>query len=268
MEQVVVIQDLKEKVNQYKKQGLKVGLVPTMGFLHSGHLSLIDACKKECDVCIVSIYVNPSQFNESSDFDSYPKDLDRDCVLLESVNCDLVWIPETSDVQSIPLDLNYELNGVDVGLEGKERPGHFKGVIEIVYRLFVAVNPAAAYFGEKDYQQYQVILEMVKVNSLIINVFSVPTVRERDGLAMSSRNIRLSPEERKLAPELHAVLKRLSVDENNVESAKNRLIKKGFRVEYLTRHEMSVGGKRLFAAVRLGDVRLIDNVPLINSAPG
>jgi len=266
MQKVSLLPQLELLVEDYKRQNLKVGFVPTMGFLHSGHLSLIAACKKECDVCIVSIYVNPSQFNEPSDFDSYPKDLKKDCELLQAASCDLVWIPTAEGVQSIPLDLNYELNGVDVALEGKERPGHFKGVIEVVYRLFTAVNPDVAYFGEKDYQQYEVISKMTRNNMLNINIVSVPTIRESDGLAMSSRNVRLSPGDRKLAPELHAVLKYLSTEgDNNIEFAREKLIKKGFKVEYLTPYELSAGGKRLFAAVRLGDVRLIDNVPLINS---
>ncbi|MFT6717021.1 MAG: pantoate--beta-alanine ligase [Saprospiraceae bacterium] len=266
MHKVVSIQELNDRVSAYKRKDLKVGLVPTMGFLHSGHLSLIESCKKECDVCVVSVYVNPSQFNESLDFESYPKDLERDLKLLKSVNCDLVWVPEQVDVESIPLDLNYELSGADKGLEGEYREGHFKGVIEIVYRLFKAVLPHVAYFGEKDYQQFKVIETMAKNNDLAIKVLARPTVRENDGLAMSSRNVRLSTKDRKVAPVLHAVLTSLSSIENSdINDAKKLLVKKGFEVEYLTQYEFSEGGKRIFGAVKLGGVRLIDNVPLIKT---
>ncbi|MFT6747720.1 MAG: pantoate--beta-alanine ligase [Glaciecola sp.] len=255
--------ELQHAIAKLKLDGLTVGLVPTMGFLHNGHLSLIEACKKQCDVCIVSIYVNPSQFNESADFESYPKDLNRDIELLNSVKCDLVWVPTAADIESVPLDLSYKLDGVDAVLEGEKRPGHFKGVIEVVYRLFKVVNPDQAYFGEKDFQQLQVISKMVKNNKMNIHVIPVPTTRELDGLAMSSRNVRLSSKERVIAPELHALLKKLSSNAGrNFDHAKELLVEKGFEVEYLTQHDFSDGGERLFAAVKLGSVRLIDNVPL------
>ena len=154
--------DVSEQITKHKLGGLKVGMVPTMGFLHSGHLSLIEACKKECDVCVVSVYVNPSQFNDRDDFESYPKSLDKDLELLKAKGCDLVWVPYEMQIEQIPLDLIYELNGYDKGLEGEFRSGHFKGVIEVVYRLFKAVAPHIAYFGEKDFQQFKVIETMVK----------------------------------------------------------------------------------------------------------
>jgi pantoate--beta-alanine ligase len=266
MNRVVVVRELKDKIAEYKQKGLKVGLVPTMGFLHNGHLSLIKECKKECDVCVVSVYVNPSQFNEAADFESYPKDLARDIQLLKSVDCDLVWVPKVSDVESIPLDLNYELNGTDLVLEGEFREGHFKGVIEVVYRLFKAILPDVAYFGEKDYQQFKVIEKMSRNNELDINLVARPTIRESDGLAMSSRNVRLSELHRGVAPELYKSMTDVNQGEDNLDiklnQAKENLLGLGFDVEYLDVHSFSKNQKRLFAAVNLGGVRLIDNVTI------
>ena len=268
MNKVTTVQELTKSVAKYKKQGLKVGLVPTMGFLHSGHLSLVKKCKEECDVCVVSIYVNPSQFNESSDFESYPKDLNRDCDLLESVGCDLVWIPEVKEVETIPLDLVYDVQNLDKDLEGKHRKGHFKGVLEVVYRLFKGVHPHASYFGEKDYQQYRVIDSMVKSNALPIDVISVPTMREQDGLAMSSRNVRISKEQRSLAPVLFQTMTKVAEGARSgdvyslLKDAKISLTDKGFEVEYLDVYSFDAKQERLFAAVKLGEVRLIDNISM------
>ncbi len=180
------LKELQELILAYRLSGKNIGFCPTMGFLHDGHLSLVNDCKKECDIAVASIYVNPSQFNEQSDFEAYPKDVPRDIALLESVACDVLWLPKQDTIESIPLNLIYELNGLDLVMEGKHRPGHFKGVIEVVYRLFQAVKPDKAFFGEKDFQQYSIIQKMVENNNLPIEVISKPTVRESDGLAMSS----------------------------------------------------------------------------------
>lgn len=268
MRSIQAVQELTEKIAFYKRQGLAIGLVPTMGYLHSGHLSLVEACKKSCDVCIVSIYVNPSQFNQVSDFDSYPKDVERDFRLLKSIGCDLVWVPEVKDVESIPLNLIYDVENLDVDLEGKYRKGHFKGVLEVVYRLFKAVKPDKAYFGEKDFQQFKIIELMVKKNALPIEVIPSPTMREQDGLAMSSRNVRLSDEQRALAPQLYktmsSVVKNAKLENvpRLIEQAREALNHKGFSVEYLDIYSFDSQNSRLFAAVKLGEVRLIDNISL------
>lgn len=262
MKTLTEISELKSLLTTYKKENLTIGFVPTMGFLHQGHLSLVEQCKKACDICVVSIYVNPSQFNEKSDFESYPKNEQNDKSLLEDAKCDVLWIPSQSEIESIPLSLNYNVNDQDQVLEGAFRKGHFKGVLEVVYRLFKAVEPNIAFFGEKDFQQFVLIKTMVSVNKLPLKILSVPTSREEDGLAMSSRNTLLKPEHRKIAPELNAVLQLYSTElKPDLDKAKNQLIKKGFEVEYLIPHQFSKEGKRLFVAARLGNVRLIDNVP-------
>ncbi len=267
MQNIEFTQKLKSTVTNFKKEGKIVGFVPTMGFLHTGHLSLIQACKKECDICIVSIYVNPSQFNESSDFDNYPKDLNRDLDLLQNHGCDVVFIPSEKEITKFPLSLSYRVDDLDSIMEGARRPGHFKGVIEVVYRLFLAVQPNLAFFGEKDFQQFQVISRMVYHNQMDVKVVSVPTEREYDGLAMSSRNIRLSSSQRKVASTFYYLLKELASGgknsiTNSILKTKKQLEEKGFEVEYLQFYEFPQGGKRLFGAVKLGSVRLIDNVAL------
>ncbi len=254
---------IEDHLNKLRSEGSTIGFVPTMGFLHAGHLSLVDESNKQCDITVASIYVNPSQFNEKKDFTSYPKNTKADLELLEIAGCDVVWVPEVEEVTSIPLTVNYNVQEFDRELEGQHREGHFKGVIEVVFRLFTAIDPDVSFFGEKDYQQFKVIEAMAKSNNFKTKIVPVPTKREADGLAMSSRNVRLDKKERELAPELHAVLKSLSSNKiTNVEFAKKRLTEKGFEVEYLTPYEFSVGAKRIFAAVKLGAVRLIDNVTI------
>ena len=257
--------ELKQLIANYKLLGKNIGFCPTMGFLHDGHLSLVKDCKKECDICVVSIYVNPSQFNEKSDFDAYPSDIPRDTALLENAGCDVLWLPNQQSIESIPLELNYELNGLDLVMEGKHRPGHFKGVIEVVYRLFHAVLPNKAFFGEKDFQQFSIIQKMVENNGFQIEVISKPTVRESDGLAMSSRNVRLNSDERKKAPLLYQVLQTVKIsDQKDLTLSENiNLIQKaGFKLEYLEIHSLIKDQKRLFIAAKIGNVRLIDNILL------
>lgn len=262
------VDELQAWVASCKAEGKKVGFVPTMGYLHNGHLSLVKHCKTECDVVVVSVYVNPSQFNEASDFESYPTDLDRDESLLKDEGVDVVWMPGVDDIEGIPLDLSYNVNGYDSDLEGRYRDGHFKGVIEVVYRLFKAVLPHMAFFGEKDYQQFKVIKAMAKNNGLAVNVQSCATVREVDGLAMSSRNVRLKKEDRAKASYLHQGMSKISKTTNEgsrskeLSSLKSELINLGFEIEYLDAYSFEGNEQRLFAAVRLGGVRLIDNIEL------
>lgn len=260
------IAELRAQIETYKKESLTVGFVPTMGFLHNGHLSLIKECKKKCDVCVVSIFVNPSQFNDLSDFEAYPKNEKRDFELLEKSGCDLVWVPDIEDIESLALDLNYDVEGIDQGLEGVFRAGHFKGVKEVVYRLFRAVVPDFSFFGEKDYQQFRVVEKMATNNNLTVKVLACPTMREEDGLAMSSRNVRLSPVDREIAPLLHAEMKVFSQAFGSsdtkvlLQKSISNLEKRGFEVEYLSVHSFGKEDRRLFAAAVLGGVRLIDNI--------
>ena len=255
---------LRELLVSLKSNKVKVGFVPTMGFLHDGHLKLVRKAKADCDIVVVSIYVNPSQFNDAADFEHYPKDLDRDKTMLQSQGCDILWLPSQSAIEALDLPKVYDVEGIDEVLEGRYRPGHFKGVKEVVFRLFSVVMPHRAYFGEKDFQQFAVIKALVRRNELPIDVVGVPTEREADGLAMSSRNVRLSGQERILAPQLYRNLKEI-VNQGeaqlalSIDHAKRQLEKTGFKVEYLEVHEL-FGLKRLFIAAHLGKVRLIDNV--------
>ncbi len=183
-----------------------VALVPTMGFLHGGHLSLVKAAKHRAESVVVSIFVNPTQFNQSVDLEIYPKDIDRDLVLLEKEGVDIVWMPSVKEMYPPDFQTWVEVGEISEVLEGKMRPGHFKGVSTVVCKLFTAVRPDIAFFGQKDAQQVAVIQQMVRDLNFPIEIVAVPTVREKDGLAMSSRNVNLKPAERKAATVLYKAL--------------------------------------------------------------
>jgi len=273
------IESLKSIIQQWHREDLRVGFVPTMGHLHSGHLELVNQAKLSCDKVVVSIFVNPLQFNEINDFDSYPKTLADDQSLLASVNSDLLFLPDNEMMypagqQSITRVCVPEITQE---LEGESRPGHFDGVSTVVNKLFNIVQPQQAFFGEKDYQQLLLVRKMVKDLNIPVEIKSVATHREADGLAMSSRNSRLSVSQRELAPQLFMVLKKLSARVLNDESiaeveldAKNELLAAGFEPEYVSvRHSNTLdvadkkpGNRRVLAAVRLGEVRLIDNLKI------
>lgn len=184
----------------------KIGFVPTMGYLHEGHLSLIQESKKETDLTVCSIFVNPLQFNNKEDLEKYPRDEERDIKLLQSVNCDVVFIPSYEEMYPVPPSKQYRFPGLDDVLEGKFRPGHFNGVATVVARLFDIIRPHVAYFGKKDYQQYLIVRELAKREYPQIIIKPMPIVREPDGLAMSSRNVRLSPQARKESVLLYETL--------------------------------------------------------------
>ncbi|MFZ5554556.1 MAG: pantoate--beta-alanine ligase [Bacteroidota bacterium] len=191
---------LQEEINLLKRQGRTIGFVPTMGALHQGHLSLIREAGKHCDTVVCSIFVNPTQFNQKSDFDRYPRVLQEDLGLLETVDCSIVFTPTEKTIY--PDDthkLNIDFGYLETVLEGKFRPGHFKGVGMVVKRLFECVQPHKAFFGLKDYQQYLVIKELQKKYFPGMEIIGLPTIREKDGLAMSSRNRLLSEEEHQQA---------------------------------------------------------------------
>ena len=202
-----------------RKQGKTVGLVPTMGALHEGHASLVKKSVEDNDITVVSIFVNPTQFNDPKDLNSYPRDLDADCKLLESVGADYVFAPSVDEMYPTKDTRHFEFPPVSTVMEGAHRPGHFNGVCQVVSRLFYIVRPDRAYFGEKDWQQIAVVKAMVKSLGLNVNIVECPIVREPDGLARSSRNTLLSADERAIAPNIFKALK------DSIDYAKSHTLK-------------------------------------------
>ena len=213
------IVELQNKLFDDRKQGKSIGLVPTMGALHEGHASLVRKSVNDNDITVVSIFVNPTQFNDPKDLSSYPRDLDADCKLLESVGADYVLAPTVEEMYPTPDTRHFEFPPVTTVMEGAHRPGHFNGVCQVVSRLFYIVRPDRAYFGEKDWQQIAVVKAMVKYLGLNVDIVECPIVRDSDGLARSSRNALLSPSERKIAPSIFKALK------ESVEYAKTHSVK-------------------------------------------
>ena len=257
-----------------------IGFVPTMGALHKGHLSLIKRAKKENNFIVVSIFVNPTQFDKKEDLDQYPRTLEKDLELLESVDCDAVFVPSVDDIYNDQiLAVNFDFDGLDLEMEGKHRLGHFNGVGTIVKKLFDLVKPNKAYFGEKDFQQLQIIRNMVKKNHIPVDIIGCKIFREKDGLAMSSRNVRLSENQRKMAPFIYKTLKKAKqkFNENSIAEV-IRWVQKEFennsilKLEYFeianieTLKPSKRKGKKVkyrgFIAAFAGNVRLIDNIAL------
>jgi pantoate--beta-alanine ligase len=201
------IVDLQNALFEVRKQGKNVGLVPTMGALHEGHASLVRQSVKENDVTVVSVFVNPTQFNDKNDLKNYPRDLEADCRLLESCHADFVLAPSVEEMYPTPDTRHFEYPPVSTVMEGAHRPGHFNGVCQVVSRLFYIVRPDRAYFGEKDWQQIAVVKAMVRHLGLPVQIVECPIVRDDDGLARSSRNTLLSPDERAIAPRIYQALK-------------------------------------------------------------
>ena len=199
MEIVHTIKDLQAGLSALRAQGKKVGLVPTMGALHAGHASLVKRCVAENDAAVVSVFVNPTQFNDKNDLVKYPRTLDADCKLLESCGVTFVFAPSVEEIYPEPDTRRFSYAPLDTVMEGAFRPGHFNGVCQIVSKLFDIVKPHCAYFGEKDFQQLAIIREMVRQMKFDLEIVGCPIVREEDGLALSSRNARLSAEERENA---------------------------------------------------------------------
>lgn len=207
MKIVSSIKDLKNFLALEREKGKKVGLVPTMGALHAGHISLVKRCVAENDICVVSDFVNPTQFNDKHDLETYPRTLDADCALLEPEGCDYVFAPSVAEMYPEPDTRMFDLGPVAAVMEGPRRPGHFNGVAQVVSKLFYIVEPDNAYFGEKDFQQIAVIREMVRQLNLPVHIVDCPIQREADGLALSSRNTRLTPEQRQKVPVIARTLK-------------------------------------------------------------
>jgi len=254
----------------------RLDLVPTMGALHSGHLALISEARKRADSVAASIFVNPAQFGEGEDFGRYPRREADDARMLEDAGCDLLWMPSVQDIYPAGFATKVSVGGVSKRWEGEARPGHFEGVATVVAKLLLAVRPDAALFGEKDFQQLAVIRRMVADLGIPVEVVGVPTVRETDGLALSSRNAYLSPDERARAVALPKALKaaRDAIRDGSavgaaVKSAKQSLVDAGFlRIDYLALVDAETlepldapqGNMRLIAAAVVGTTRLIDNV--------
>ena len=266
-------------VERQREMGKKIGFAPTMGALHEGHLSLYKAAKKENDEVISSIFVNPTQFNNPDDFQKYPKTLEKDLELLEKAGVDAVYVPNVEEMYPDGLSSKkYDFDGLENEMEGKYRPGHFDGVGTIVEELFRQVQPHNAYFGEKDYQQLAIIKKMVEKTKLPVKIHGVPTLREEDGLAMSSRNVRLTETQRKEATIIYETLTKVKewFKVISLEEIKQKVTdifrNSNFELEYFviadekTLKETDFFYKdknyRAFIVAYAGDVRLIDNMHL------
>lgn len=271
------IRPLKEHLQQKRKEGFSVGLVPTMGALHAGHLALIRASKTITGVTVCSLFVNPTQFNNPADLEKYPRTLEEDIKLLESAGCDVLFAPEASTMYEKPGILRFDFGDLERVLEGEFRPGHFNGVAIVVSKLFHIVEPDDAFFGQKDYQQFQIVSRLVSELNFNIRLHGVPIVREPTGLAMSSRNLRLTEEQKKKAAILYQSLSdarnRLLAGKrwDEVRSDMIERIKKAqeLQLEYFElahrddltiRENIDVRNGILLTACYVGSVRLIDNM--------
>lgn len=233
------IVELQNKLFEDRKNGKSVGLVPTMGALHEGHASLVKKSVKDNDVTVVSVFVNPTQFNDPKDLSSYPRDIEADCKLLEEVGADYVFTPSVEEMYPTPDTRHFEFPPISTVMEGAHRPGHFNGVCQVVSRLFYITRPYKAYFGEKDWQQIAVVKAMVRSLNLNVKIVECPIIRDTDGLARSSRNALLSADEREIAPNIFKALKE-SIEyskKHNINETHDYVVEKinsvnGLEVEY------------------------------------
>ena len=247
------IQSVFELRSYLKEMNKAIGFVPTMGSLHEGHLELIKKSIDNNDITIVSIFVNPTQFNEKGDFDNYPKDLEKDFLLLTELGVDIVFTPNEKELYQDGYDYRVCESNFSKVLCGKERQGHFDGVLTVVIKLINLTQATNVYFGEKDFQQYQLIKGMVAAFFINTNIIALPTVRDKDGLALSSRNERLSPKSLKISSQIYKNLK----SDHELEEIQKILETEGFEIEYL--EEVS---DRRYIAARIENIRLIDNVKI------
>lgn len=289
------IKETKEWLNKAGKEGKTIGFVPTMGALHKGHIALLERAKQENGIAVASIFVNPLQFNDKKDLEKYPRTLDADLAMLNDAGCDIAFTPSANEMYPAsplnPLSSRrgekgagvesgevFDLGSLDKVMEGAQRPGHFKGVCTVVKLLFDIVEPTRAYFGEKDFQQLAVIKHMVKTLNLPVEIVPCPTVREKDGLAMSSRNTLLSADERKNAPLIYKTM--IEAKEKftpTLQGAKEWVAQqinsnRFMQLEYfeivnaetlqpITDNRPTITALRACIAVKMGSVRLIDNIP-------
>jgi len=271
---------LKDCLSEFKEGNDQIGFVPTMGALHEGHLSLIDYSKQDNDITVASTFVNPTQFDNKEDLKKYPKTLENDLRLLENAQCDIVFIPNTEEMYADHVASNsYVFDGIEHQMEGKFRPGHFDGVATIVHAFFNLVKPNRAYFGEKDFQQLQIIKKLVQKKQLDVSIIGCPILREADGLAMSSRNVRLNPEQRSAAPIIYKMLQKVvSLAKTNTIEQISEMVSMEFQsnihlsLAYFTiakesnletpkTIDLSIKN-RAFIAVHAGNIRLIDNISI------
>lgn len=264
---VRTLPDLRSAISAWRADGKTIGFVPTMGALHDGHLALVRHAKSLCDKVVVSIFVNPLQFAPTEDLDRYPRDETGDVARLQGVGCDLVYLPTIDVLYPDNFVSRIEMQGPALGLETDFRPQFFSGVATVVSKLFNQVRPDVAVFGEKDFQQLAVVRGMVRDFDIGIDIVGLPTIRESDGLALSSRNAYLTPEERAIAPKLHQALEAIR-DGGSIEDAKAELTRAGFgQIDYIALRDAETLGepreghpRRLLAALWLGKTRLIDNI--------
>ena len=277
MKLIHTINELRAELESQRKEGKKIGLVPTMGALHEGHASLVRRAVSENEIVVVSDFVNPTQFNDKNDLLKYPRTLDADCELLEKEGADYVFAPSVEEIYPEPDTRQFSYAPLDTVMEGKFRPGHFNGVCQIVSKLFMIVEPDKAYFGEKDFQQLAIIREMVKQMNFPLEIVGCPIVREADGLALSSRNARLSAEERGFALNISKTLfKSQDFSASHTVSETQKFVEEaiaaseGLRLEYfeivdgLTLQRIAEWDDTEYVVgcitVFCGEVRLIDNI--------
>ena len=271
------VSELRQAMQQARDAGLSIGLVPTMGALHAGHMSLIDTARKQNDVVVASVFVNPTQFNNPDDLRTYPRTEEADCKMLTEHGCDYAFIPSVEEMYPQEDTRVFNLGEVADVMEGAMRPGHFNGVAQVVSKLFSMVTPTRAYFGEKDFQQIAVIRRMVQLEGFDLEIVPCPIKREEDGLALSSRNVRLTPEGRKHAPAINrALVQSLTMAQNHtVEDVKKWVVDAVNAEPTLTVEYYEIADALTMQptdswdnpndvvgciTVHCGDVRLIDNI--------
>lgn len=279
MKIVNTIKDLREELAIFRRQGANIGFVPTMGALHKGHITLLTKAVSECEVVVCSIFVNPLQFNNPDDLKKYPHTPEEDLAMLQQAGCQLVYLPLITEIYPPGFQaLCIPLNNIDKYMEGAYRPGHFEGMLTVVKRFFDLVMPDKAYFGMKDFQQLALVRHMVNYFQLPIIIVPCETVRESDGLALSSRNRRLNPDQRKQAPAIYAALlhakkhfRQWGIENTKTEVAKIIMQYPALRIEYIeichieTLQPLPEGDTEkagIFVAVYADEVRLIDNLIL------
>ncbi|CAN5143683.1 pantoate--beta-alanine ligase [soil metagenome] len=270
--------DIKQHLQNLRLKGIRTGYVPTMGALHEGHLSLISESKKQTQITICSIFVNPTQFNNPEDFSKYPVTIDQDIYKLEKNKCDVLFLPDVAEMYPRGIEENFhvELGYLENILEGRFRPGHFQGVCNIVKHLAEIIEPDIMFLGQKDYQQCMVIKKLLQLMNSAVSLQVCDTVREPDGLAMSSRNLRLNAEERKTAVEIYNAMDRIKKNVNKedfvslTQRVSDELSAKGFKVDYIQIADAETllpvnkyddaQGLVVLAAAYLNNIRLIDNL--------
>jgi len=274
--EITSLESLRTRIAEWRRVGEIIGFVPTMGALHRGHLALVEEAKRHTNRVVVSIFVNPTQFGPNEDFNRYPRPLEQDLEQLNNVNTDAVWLPDVTTMYPNGFSTSIRIAGVTEPLEGKSRPGHFDGVATVVAKLFNQVQPDMAFFGEKDYQQLCLIKRLVNDLNMPISVMGVPTIREADGLALSSRNQYLDATQREAAATIYTTMQQVAIDIHKgvpsgeaLNAGRTMLMQAGFtRIDYFELHdaadlsERDEPPARLLVAAWLGTTRLIDNIPL------